>query len=598
MNFKLYPSRKLSLAALTLAALVASLMLLACTSDEPAPAPTAAPAPTSAPAQASAPTAMPAPAPTTAPAMSMEPSGTLTVAMVKIGAPTGLPGKQTGGGPEQMPERLSVMEKLAYRENDLTLIPWLAQSYTLSDDLTTVTVELRQGVQYHGGWGDLTAEDVKWSYGDAALENPESIHGSVGFINNHLDPLNVIDSDTVEFPIEQFTIEWDRIYLGIVDITSKKRVDDIGRDEALQTVIGTGAFEMTSWTADNEFVGEAFADYWGDKPSFNTLRAREVGEASTRVALIKTGEAAIIDSVPISFLQDLKDSGIEPTNAHIGGSQQFIGFGGNFWQRKYHDRDEEVPLRPGFLPDDDHPWIGDPTDPERHERARKVREALALAIDRELINEQVLLGVGRPEYVPYFASVLPEHPDRWIIPYDPDRAMELLEEAGYGDGFEVPIFVAPDIGSLNQEVWEAAATMWANIGLTPRIDRTAYQAFRPRLVERRLEYLYAWLGGNEIATMDLPRFAAAEGSTWSEGDWNWGIEAIETYQAMEKVNDAPRDKDARIKANIEMGDFFFDTKIGVGIVFSPDPLYFNPAIVDSWDLKPTNRRNFESIELK
>ena len=67
---------------------------------------------------------------------------------------------------------------------------------------------------------------------------------------------------------------------------------------------------------------------------------------------------------------------------------------------------------------------------------------------------------------------------------------------------------------------------------------------------------------------------------------------------MEKVNDAPRDKDARIKANIEMGDFFFDTKIGVGIVFSPDPLYFNPAIVDSWDLKPTNRRNFESIELK
>ena len=119
----------------------------------------------------------------------------------------------------------------------------------------------------------MTAEDVKWSYGDAALENPESIHGSVGFINNHLDPLNVIDSDTVEFPIEQFTIEWDRIYLGIVDITSKKRVDDLGpRRGAPDGPIGTGAFEMSSWTADNEFVGEAFADYYGHKPSFNTLR--------------------------------------------------------------------------------------------------------------------------------------------------------------------------------------------------------------------------------------------------------------------------------------------------------------------------------------
>ena len=304
--------------------------------------------------------------------MSVESSGTLTVAMVKIGAPTGLPGKQTGGGPEQMPERLSVMEKLVHREGDLSHVPWLAQSYTLSDDLTTVTVDLRQGVQFHGGWGELTAEDVKWSYGDAALENPESIHGSVGFINNHLDPLNAIDSDTVEFPIEQFTIEWDRIYLGIVDITSKKRVDDLGRDEALQTVIGTGAFEMSSWTADNEFVGEAFADYYGDKPSFNTLRALEMGEASTRVAAIKTGEVAIIDSVPISFLQDLKDSGIEPINDHIGGSQQFVGMGGNFWQQKYHDRDEEVPARPGFLPDDEHPWIGDPNGTRGRGRCAKL----------------------------------------------------------------------------------------------------------------------------------------------------------------------------------------------------------------------------------
>ncbi len=172
-----------------------------------------------------------------------------------------------------------------------------------------MTVDLKSGVQFHGGWGELTAEDVKWSYGDAGLENPESIHGSVGFISNHLEPLNVIDSDTVEFPIEQFTIEWDRIYLGIANITSKKHVGEAGADVALQTPIGTGAFQMSSWTADNEFVGEAFADYYGGKPSFDTLRALEMGEASTRVAAIKTGEVAIIDSVPISFLQDLKDSG-------------------------------------------------------------------------------------------------------------------------------------------------------------------------------------------------------------------------------------------------------------------------------------------------
>ena len=572
---------------------------LACQSEEE---PAAAPAPTapaaSAAAAAPAATAAPAPAATSVAPESVMQSGTLTVAMVKIGAPTGLPGMQTGGGPEQMPQRLSVMERLVQREGDLSMVPLLAESFVLADDLSKVTVDLRTGVKFHDDWGEMSAEDIKWSFGHAALENPESIHGSVGFINNHLDPLIVIDADTVEFPIEQFTIEWERIYLSIVDITSKKRVDDLGETDALQHVVGTGPFKMKSWTADNEFVGEAFADYWGGQPTFDTLRVREVPEASTRVAQIKTGEVAIIDSVPISFLQDLKESGIQPTNGHIGGSQQFAAFGGNFWQKKYHDRDEAVPARPGFLPDDEHPWIGDPDDPERDERARKVREALALAIDRELINEQVLFGEGRPEYVPYFVSVLPEHPDSWKIPFDPERAMQLLDEAGYGDGFEVPIFVAPDIGSLNQEVWEATATMWANIGLTPRLDRTAYQAFRPRLVERKLEYLYAWLGGNEITTIDLPRFALAEGSTWSEGDWNWGIENVKTFEAMEKVNDAPRDKAARTAANLEIGQYLFDTKLGVGIVFSPDPLYFNPNIVASWDLKPGDRRNFESIKLK
>ena len=111
----------------------------------PAPAPaTAAPAP-AAPAPA-------APAPTTAPPPAATQSGgTLIVAMAKIGAPTGLPGKQTGGGPEQMPQRFSVMERLTERIPDLSYRPMLAESYTLADDLTSITVNIRQNVKFHDG---------------------------------------------------------------------------------------------------------------------------------------------------------------------------------------------------------------------------------------------------------------------------------------------------------------------------------------------------------------------------------------------------------------------------------------------------------------
>ncbi len=118
---------------IALAALLA-IATVACASEEEAePAPAAAPAP-------------PAPA---QPSGSMEPTGTLNVAMIKIGAPTGLPGMQTGGGPEQMTERLSLMQRLVERETDLSYSPLLMESYSLSDDLSTMRVKLRLGIQFH-----------------------------------------------------------------------------------------------------------------------------------------------------------------------------------------------------------------------------------------------------------------------------------------------------------------------------------------------------------------------------------------------------------------------------------------------------------------
>ena len=130
------------------------------------------------------------------------------------------------------------------------------------------------------------------------------------------------------------------------------------------------------------------------------------------------------------------------------------------------------------------------------------------------------------------------------------------------------------------------------------MECTAYQAFRPKLVERKLDFPYAWLGDNETAPFDEPRNAAAEGSTWSEGDWNYGLEAAETFQAMDKVNAALNDREARVRANTELGDFYFDNVLGIAIVMSPNPMYFNPEIVSSWTALPGNRHNFESAVLR
>lgn len=594
---------------------IAALLAAACASaPEEAPAsqaPAAAPA-TQAPAPAAAaPTA--APAPTTPPAAQAAPSGggTLKVAMRTLGNAQGLPSQASGGTGDTIPGLIGLMESLTERKaQDLLFYPHLAESYDVATDLSKITVNLRQGVQFHHDWGEMTADDVKWSFGDAGVENEESVFGNVGYLHEYQDPHVVVDSHTVEFPLRSFTSEYEGAIIGLVFVYSKKSIDDMGRDWAFQNPIGTGPFQMESWTANDEFVGSTFMDYWDTPASFDGISVKEIPEDSTRVALIKTDAVHIIDPVPFSFLPDLLESGMEANSDNQGGATQAITYSGNFWMFEYPEGDNKgrdgqpVTPRPGFEPDDEHPWIGDPNDPARMESARLVRHALSMAIDRDLIVEEVLLGNGFPEYVNFYSSSLPEHPDHWVIPYDPDGAAVMLAEAGYPvDDFPSFQIYVQQLPNVNFEVFDAVATMWINLGLDVTVDSTAYQAFRPRLVDREwngLTSCCAWPGcGGPLLLMDQPRLAAREGSTIGEGDWNPGFEALEVMTYVNEVEANPLDKEARVAANLKEGEFLYHWMLSTGVVHADNPVWVNPKFVEDWQMEITGLfNNLETITLK
>lgn len=591
---------------------IAALLAAACASaPEEAPAPAAAPA-TQAPAPAAAaPTA--APAPTTPPAAQAAPSGggTLKVAMRTLGNAQGLPSQASGGTGDTIPGLIGLMESLTERKaQDLLFYPHLAESYDVATDLSKITVNLRQGVQFHHDWGEMTADDVKWSFGDAGVENEESVFGNVGYLHEYQDPHVVVDSHTVEFPLRSFTSEYEGAIIGLVFVYSKKSIDDMGRDWAFQNPIGTGPFQMESWTANDEFVGSTFMDYWDTTASFDGISVKEIPEDSTRVALIKTDAVHIIDPVPFSFLPDLLESGMEANSDNQGGATQAITYSGNFWMFEYPEGDNKgrdgqpVTPRPGFEPDDEHPWIGDPNDPARMESARLVRHALSMAIDRDLIVEEVLLGNGFPEYVNFYSSSLPEHPDHWVIPYDPDGAAAMLAEAGYPvDDFPSFQIYVQQLPNVNFEVFDAVATMWINLGLDVTVDSTAYQAFRPRLVDREwngLTSCCAWPGcGGPLLLMDQPRLAAREGSTIGEGDWNPGFEALEVMTYVNEVEANPLDKEARVAANLKEGEFLYHWMLSTGVVHADNPVWVNPKFVEGWQMEITGLfNNLETITLK
>ena len=278
-------------------AIMAALAAMGCASapaEDAAPAsgaPAAAPAATTAPAPAAPAAATAAPAPTSAPAAAPAPSGggTLRVAMRTLGNAQGLPSQASGGTGDTIPGLIGLMESLTERKaDDLLYAPHLAESYDVATDLSKITVNLREGVQFHHGWGEMTAADVKWSFGDAGVENKESVFGNVGYLHEYQEPHNIVDDHTVEFPLKSFTSEYEGAIIGLVFVYSSKSIDDMGRDWAFQNPIGTGPFQMENWTPNDEFVGSTFTDYWDAGASFDGVSIKEIPEDSTRVALIKT----------------------------------------------------------------------------------------------------------------------------------------------------------------------------------------------------------------------------------------------------------------------------------------------------------------------
>ena len=122
------------------------------------------------------------------------------------------------------------------------------------------------------------------------------------------------------------------------------------------------------------------------------------------------------------------------------------------------------------------------------ERARKVREALAISIDRQQIVDELLGGEGAPSS--QWGMMGHEKRAReagWIWEYDVERAKQLLKEEGYEDGFEITVVPALRNTPSEVEVCEAIADMWADIGVTASINVLPYRVTRAKFPTRQID---------------------------------------------------------------------------------------------------------------
>jgi peptide/nickel transport system substrate-binding protein len=401
-----------------------------------------------------------------APVPAAQPEGTLTVAVATFGNERWLPHQYVAAEDIVLKPML---ENLLSRDLKTgSMSPMLAERWEVLDGGRTWKFHLRRGVPFHGDWGEVTAEDVKFTFASIVKE------GSANATAPWLRPLKhmeIEDPYTITLHFDKPMVTFDnRVTQGLFPsaafIHSKKYIETVGEEAAERHPVGTGPWRFVEHIRGDRIVYEAVENHWRATPHFKRLVFLKVPEPATRMAMLRAGGADVIETGG-EYVEELKRVGIRtltmPNVAWV-----WVVLGGQWPTKPTYD-----PQVPWALPD--------------AERARKVRLALNLAVDKQAIIQQVLGGLGTP------GGTLNFYPgDAWATealltpyPYDPTKAKALLAEAGYPKGFEVTMNLTawPGRGFL-PDVGEAVATYWEKVGLKVKrrpMDRAVFQAdFRAR----------------------------------------------------------------------------------------------------------------------
>ena len=502
-----------------------------------------------APAQAQvAPTAMPQAAPAADTMTVVEPTGTLNTGLKEMG-PFFLHPSNLGNPQIFVHGTAPIGEGLLQQDLNREVSGLLAKSWEISEDFLTWTFVLNEGVQFHKGYGEMTSEDVMWSMRQWGL----SKHPRAGQLTTFWQEragTEIVDQYTLKVhtgePVVGVIAEtW---FMtpggGSTFIASKRQTEELGVEEASTQMAATGPWEIADHRTGEFWKMEAVRNHWRHTPEFAEFVMWEIPEESSRLAGFLTGK---LDTFLMAF--DTIPSVLEVEGAQLVTVPNAVEMGLRIYGNWYPL--EGVETRPGYDPE--LPWVSptdDITSPE-WDQARKVRLALVAAIDRQALVDTILSGHGHIRTSMRNYTGFEEYLDGRDWEFDPERSLELLEEAGYPDGFSITLTPSLRGAPAEVESCEAIAQMWSNIGLDVEFQRVPYTTLRPQLVARTYQ------GATCHAGSPLPTPATGFGSYLAANPFNRGLEHAWSEAKMQEAQSAV-DPDVREALEREIGQFLFD----------------------------------------
>jgi peptide/nickel transport system substrate-binding protein len=378
------------------------------------------------------------------------PEGQITIAVHVSLAPTWFDPAETPGVITPFLTLYALHDALVKPMPGNAWAPSLAESWTASKDGLTYEFALRKGVSFHNG-DPVTAEDVKFSF--------ERYKGSgATTLKARVAAVEVVDAHHVRFRMKQPWPDFMAFYAtpatGAAWIVPKKYTERVGDDGFKKAPVGAGPYRFVSFTPGIELVVEAYDGYWRKTPVVKRLVFKSVPDESTRLAMIKRGEADVAYSIRGPNAEEVK-------------------------------RTPGITLKPTFPTFTEWLVFTQQWDPKSPWADRRVRLAANLAIDRKGFSDAEYLGYGKPA-----PSIIPRDFEFYwpapAYPYDPARAKQLLAEAGYPKGFDAGE-VATDVVYAPEA--EAVINGFQAIGIRARLLPLERAAFYKADQEKQFKHL-------------------------------------------------------------------------------------------------------------
>lgn len=435
--------------------------------------------------------------------------------------------------------------------------PRLAESWEVSPDGTVYTFKLRSGVKFHNGQ-TMTSADVKWSIeracnpkiqstvADAYMGDIIGLKDVVDGKATEIKGIETPDPNTVIIRIDKPRPYW----LGKFTYLSSAILPKGGvpADAAItkpEEMVGTGPFKVTEFVPQQLVRLEAFADYHGGAPKLKGVERRVVKDAATRLSMYRTGEIDLLmlERQDVPALQ--KDPEL---SKHL----------------KFFDR-------PAIW------YIGLNQKAYPEFKDKRLRQAIAMAIDRNVIVNEVLGGINKvaESVIP---PAVPGHREKAAIyPYNPEEAKKLLAEAGFGPGGKAlpPLQLMfreqrPDIQAVAVAV---AGQLKQNLGVEPQLVTKEWGAYLEMRNREELPFFHMRWAADYLDPENFVTFFFA--SYGYENKIGYNNPAVDE---LTKKADVMPNSPERLKLYQQAEDIALQDAVFIPIYFQRDAELIRPSV--------------------